>query len=150
MLAFDNCLFLDMADLLFDIIRFIINSDLNPQTDSILGLFNGNSLGVFCQCAFYFYKQVKSIFSEEEIEDKLIEIMEIYDSWVLNHKLTLSECLKALFELANLNNIVVNDNKMSVKMPWVILLISEWIGMILYDSYFLNKISKLVYLSYSL
>ena len=41
--------------------------------------------------------------------------MEIYDSWVLNHKLTLSECLKALFELANLNNIVVNDNKMSVK-----------------------------------
>ena len=115
MLAFDNCLFLDMADLLFDIIRFIINSDLNPQTDSILGLFNGNSLGVFCQCAFYFYKQVKSIFSEEEIEDKLIEIMEIYDSWVLNHKLTLSECLKAFFELANLNNIVVNDNKMSVK-----------------------------------
>ena len=83
-----------------------------------------------------FYKQVKSIFSEEEVEDKLIEIMEIYDSWVLNHKLTLSECLKAFFELANLNNIVVNDNKMSVKMPWVILLISEWIGMILYDSYF--------------
>ena len=33
----------------------------------------------------------------------------------VNHKLTLSECLKALFELANLNNIVVNDNKMSVK-----------------------------------
>ena len=81
MLAFDNCLFLDMADLLFDIIRFIINSDLNPQTDSILGLFNREQLGRILPMCLLFYKQVKSIFSEEEIEDKLIEIMEIYDSW---------------------------------------------------------------------
>lgn len=120
MLNFDNYLFLDLADLLFQIIKFIINPNFITKSREISTLFNGSNnsnnltLGIFCQCCFYFYKQVKSINEIDLIEEKLIELLKIYQSIELTEKLTIHYCLHELFNFGGLY-IKITESQFAIK-----------------------------------
>ncbi|EMG48824.1 putative SET-like protein [Candida maltosa Xu316] len=57
MSMFNECLFLDVADELYQVVKFITDPDLESQAKEVSTLFGTDTLPVFCQTAFYFYKQ---------------------------------------------------------------------------------------------
>ncbi|RCK58864.1 hypothetical protein Cantr_07577 [Candida viswanathii] len=114
MLTFDNCLFLDVAELLYQIVKFIINPDNENRSRQISTVFGADTLATFCHCCFFFFKQVRSSSEVDSIEDRLVEVMDLYDTLGLNDKLTIGRCLSDLFDLAELY-IRVTESQIAVK-----------------------------------
>ena len=121
MLIFDNYLFLDLADLLYQIIKFIINPNFHNKSHELSTLFDDNlsnrTLGVFCQCCFFFYKQVKAANEIDLIEDKLVEIIKIYELSLNDNEnlnLNIKYCLEQLFDFGGLY-IKVTESQMAIQ-----------------------------------
>lgn len=61
-----------------------------------------------------FYKQVKSINEIDLIEEKLIELLKIYQSIELTEKLTIHYCLHELFNFGGLY-IKITESQFAIK-----------------------------------
>lgn len=97
-LLFNKCLYLDLADGILQLLNHL-------KSEKIATCFGSyqESMEILAQCAFFFYKQVDSLFELQYVEEKLISIREEFRHSNKCSKLSIHSCLEKFFTFTDAN-----------------------------------------------
>ncbi|KAI3405028.2 hypothetical protein KGF56_002193 [Candida oxycetoniae] len=95
-LFFNECLYLDLADYIMEVIEHL----RIQKIDTYFGSYH-DSLELLSRCAYFFYKHVKSKFEESYVEEKLISIRNEFSP--ITSEYSIHTCLEKFFTHANAN-----------------------------------------------
>ncbi|KAI5968193.1 hypothetical protein CANMA_002409 [Candida margitis] len=95
-LFFNDCLFLELAQRIEKLMAVLVEE----QTDTFFGTFE-ESMELFARCAYFFYKHVKCKVEIEYVEEKLLQLQQVYHP--IKSRRNIHSCLERLFSYANAN-----------------------------------------------